>query len=90
MKSGICACNLPFSLPDESNAGEDQSICDDETSLSGNIPTIGEGVWIQISGSGTIDDDDNKLEELINWATPLMIKFREVFGPLVKNIQIDI
>jgi hypothetical protein len=38
---------------------------------------------------GTIDDDETKLTENIEWAAPLMIKLREVFGPLVKNIQIQ-
>lgn len=45
---------------------------------------------IYLERDGTIDDENNKLEELIEWAAPLMVKFREVFSPLVKNIQIDI
>lgn len=38
---------------------------------------------------GTIDDDEQRLTEIIEWAAPLVIKFREVFSPLVKNIQIE-
>lgn len=38
---------------------------------------------------GTIDDDEQKLSELIKWAAPLVIRFREVFSPLVRNIQIE-
>jgi len=37
----------------------------------------------------TIDDDDQTLNHAIEWSAPLMLKFREVFGPMVKNIQTD-
>lgn len=36
---------------------------------------------------GSIDDDEKKLEELVNWGAPMIIKFREVFAPLIKNIE---
>ena len=44
---------------------------------------------IYLAIDGTIDDDEQKLSEIIEWAAPLVIKFREVFSPLVKNIQIE-
>ena len=44
---------------------------------------------IHVVRDGTIDDDDQNLTEIIEWATPMMIKFKEVFGPLIKNIQLD-
>lgn len=44
---------------------------------------------IYLAIDGTIDDDEQKLAEIIEWATPLVITFRKVFGPLVGNIQID-
>jgi len=44
---------------------------------------------IYLAIDGTIDDDEQKLAEIIEWAGPLVIKFREVFGPLVRNIQIE-
>lgn len=44
---------------------------------------------IYLAIDGTIDDDEQKLTETIEWAAPLIIKFREVFNPLVKNIQIE-
>lgn len=47
------------------------------------------GCRIYIARDGTIEDDEQKLGEIIEWATPLVIKFREVFNPLVRNIQID-
>jgi len=43
---------------------------------------------IYLARGATIDDDDQKLTEVIEWATPLIVRFREVFGPMVKNIQI--
>lgn len=44
---------------------------------------------IYLTIDGTIDDDEQKLTEMIEWAVPLVINFREVFSPLVKNIQIE-
>lgn len=44
---------------------------------------------IYLAIDGTIDDDEQKLIEIIEWAAPLVIKFREVFSQLVKNIQIE-
>jgi len=44
---------------------------------------------IYVAIDGTIDDDEQKLTEIVEWAAPLVIKFREVFSPLVKNIQIE-
>jgi len=42
---------------------------------------------VYASIDGSIDDDEKKLEELINWGAPMIIKFREVFAPLIKNID---
>ncbi|MFH0888662.1 MAG: DUF4268 domain-containing protein [Planctomycetota bacterium] len=39
---------------------------------------------------GTIDDNAQKHNEIIEWATPLMVKFRDAFAPLVKNLEIDL
>ncbi len=47
------------------------------------------GCRIYVARDGTIDDDEKKLTEIVEWATPLIIKFREVFSPLVRNIHID-
>lgn len=44
---------------------------------------------IYLATNGTIDDDEKKLTELTEWAAPMVIKFKEVFSPLVKNIQIE-
>jgi hypothetical protein len=35
---------------------------------------------------GTIDDNEQRHSELIEWAAPMLIKFREIFEPLVKSI----
>lgn len=48
------------------------------------------GCRIYLATDGTIDDDEQKLKQLIGWGAPLVIKFKEVFGPLVKNIQIEV
>lgn len=44
---------------------------------------------VYLSISGTIDDNEQKLKEYVEWAASLIIKFREVFYPLIKNIKID-
>ena len=41
------------------NAGMDQSICTSTTTLSGNTPTVGSGIWTLASGSGTITTPSN-------------------------------
>ena len=38
---------------------------------------------------GSIDDDFQKLDTMIEWATPLLIKFKEVFNPLIKNLELE-
>jgi len=46
------------------------------------------GCRIYVAIDGTIDDDEEKLTELVEWAAPLLVRFREVFGPLVKSIDL--
>ena len=41
---------------------------------------------IYLATDGTIDDNEQKLTEIVDRAAPLIIKFREIFGPLVKNV----
>lgn len=38
---------------------------------------------------GTIDDSQEKLDQIIEWAAPYVIKFKETFGLLVKNIHFE-
>ncbi|MFN5318707.1 MAG: tandem-95 repeat protein [Bacteroidia bacterium] len=45
-----------FPLPTEAAAGTDQEICTASTSLEGNVPTVGSGLWSLISGTGSITD----------------------------------
>ena len=47
------------------------------------------GCRIYIAKDANIDDDEQKLSEIIEWAASLVIRFRKVFGPLVKDINID-
>jgi gliding motility-associated-like protein len=39
--------------PSTALAGNDQTICATVTTLEGNVPTVGNGVWTVISGTGT-------------------------------------
>ncbi len=43
---------------------------------------------VYVVTDGSIDDDDRRLEKLVEWGAPIMVKFREVFAPLVKNIDL--
>lgn len=45
--------------PADAIAGDDQQICDDNTSLAGNTPTVGSGLWTLISGTGNISNPNN-------------------------------
>ncbi|MEM6270682.1 MAG: T9SS type A sorting domain-containing protein [Bacteroidota bacterium] len=40
--------------PNPANAGADQAICADNTTLTGNAPSIGQGTWSLLGGSGTV------------------------------------
>lgn len=42
-----------------------------------------------VAVDGTIDDDEERLGEIIGWAVPTMVKFREVFRPLIKNLELE-
>ncbi|MFO8235051.1 MAG: PKD domain-containing protein [Bacteroidales bacterium] len=42
--------------PTESSAGPDMTYCADSAQLTANSPTVGEGVWTVIGGSGTFED----------------------------------
>lgn len=44
---------------------------------------------IYLAIDGTVDDDDQKLTDIIEWGAPLVIKFKDVFGPLIRNIQLS-
>ncbi len=58
--NGICASSIDDvtiirdSVPTVANAGPDQNICASTTSLAGNTPSIGNGIWTLVSGTGTI------------------------------------
>lgn len=44
--------------PTEADAGEDMTLCSDETMLYGNAPVEGEGLWTLVSGSGSVTFQD--------------------------------
>ena len=42
--------------------------------------------FVYLPIDGTIDDDEQRLNEIIEWVAPTIVKFREVFAPLVKEL----
>ncbi|HTK82876.1 MAG TPA: Ig-like domain repeat protein, partial [Bacteroidota bacterium] len=40
--------------PTTANAGSDQTVCAPTTTLAGNIPTVGTGSWLVLSGGATV------------------------------------
>jgi len=42
---------------------------------------------VYVSIDGTIDDAE-KHEELLTWGAPMMVKFREIFSPLIRNLDL--
>ncbi|MBW8049745.1 MAG: T9SS type A sorting domain-containing protein [Cytophagales bacterium] len=46
---------LVYQTPTPANAGPDQNLCDiTTTTLAGNIPAVGTGIWTVVSGTATI------------------------------------
>lgn len=43
-------------LPTVANAGTDQTICASASTLNGNTPSIGNGIWTLVSGGGNISN----------------------------------
>jgi gliding motility-associated-like protein len=48
-----------IAAPTDAAAGDDQTICEANTALEGNIPSTGTGVWTLISGTGTITNPNS-------------------------------
>lgn len=44
---------------------------------------------IYIAIDGSIDDRKEKLNTMIDWAIPYLIKFKKVFSPLIRDIQFE-
>ncbi|HPI11071.1 MAG TPA: CARDB domain-containing protein [Catalimonadaceae bacterium] len=42
--------------PTAANAGADQSVCDDSTTVIGNTPLVGTGIWTLVSGTGAFSN----------------------------------
>jgi len=47
------------------------------------------GCRVYIAIDGTIEDNEVKLQQIIEWGAPIMVKFREVFTPFIKNIDFE-
>ncbi|MFN8396228.1 MAG: PKD domain-containing protein [Bacteroidia bacterium] len=60
ISNGVCASTKDTVLytrdqqPSLALAGPDKSICGSSTNLTGNIPTVGNGMWTVLSGSGVV------------------------------------
>jgi len=56
-------------------------------------------IWDEIPGkracriyaatTGSIENNSAELQLIIEWASPLLIKFRKVFTPLIKNLELE-
>ncbi|MEF8983082.1 MAG: PKD domain-containing protein [Bacteroidales bacterium] len=44
--------------PTQADAGVDQTLCSDEATLYGNSPSVGEGLWTLVSGSNSVEFQD--------------------------------
>ncbi len=47
--------------PTEATVGSNRVICADEVQLSGNAPSVGQGYWSIVSGSGQFEDDTDPI-----------------------------
>ncbi|NJL11764.1 MAG: T9SS type B sorting domain-containing protein [Microscillaceae bacterium] len=60
ISNGVCPVSVSsvvitrIAEPTVSFAGNNQTICSDEATLSGNTPTIGTGQWVLVAGAGII------------------------------------
>jgi hypothetical protein len=52
-------------MPTVSVAGNDQTICAASTTLSGNMPTIGTGLWTVVSGTGSFTNASSPTSDAI-------------------------
>jgi gliding motility-associated-like protein len=60
--NGTCVSSALLTItndkPTQAYAGLDQTICDNQTALMPNAPTIGTGEWSVVSGAGTFVNND--------------------------------
>jgi gliding motility-associated-like protein len=74
VSSGVCPVSTAQvtiqsdEVPSNVNAGENQSICSDQTTLGASVPSTGNGIWTLISGSASIDDASDNESALTNVA----------------------
>lgn len=55
--------------PNPANAGADSSVCATQVMLNGNAPTVGNGLWSLIGGSGTITNSSSPSATVSNLGT---------------------
>jgi hypothetical protein len=59
--------------PTSADAGPDQIICDDQTSMYANNPTYGDPMWSVISGTGNFENTNNYNSQITNISSGLNI-----------------
>ena len=47
--------------PTQADAGVDQTLCSDEATLYGNSPSVGQGLWTLVSGSNSVEFQDQNV-----------------------------
>jgi len=52
--------------PSQANAGENFSICEPQTTLIGNAPLFGNGLWSVLTGSGNILSPSSTITDVVN------------------------
>lgn len=52
--------------PDSSLAGDDQQVCSDEATLNANIPVVGTGEWVLVSGQADFTDETSPTTTVTN------------------------
>ncbi|MBS1927538.1 MAG: PKD domain-containing protein [Chitinophagaceae bacterium] len=80
--NGACSSNSSVNItissgPTTSNAGPDQELClATSTTLSANTPSVGTGVWSQVSGNTVTMADPNQASTGISGLTPGVYVFQ--------------
>ena len=73
------------------NAGADQSICADSTTLSASTPNIGTGIWTIVSGTATLSDSTSTNSGLSNVGVGItVLQWTITNGSCVVSDQVSI
>ncbi|MFN3404798.1 MAG: CotH kinase family protein [Cytophagaceae bacterium] len=84
--NGCTSTSSPFTVyvnpsPSTANAGTDQSICSGSTTLDGNVPQNGSGMWTVISGVGNVIDPENPKSAVTGLSGITVLRWTVSNGP---------